>query len=239
MQVITSKTNNKIKFVTYLKTSKGRKENHLFVSEGFKAFEMALKSNLVVDVFSLKPLGNLPLEINQYIVSEDVLNKLACSINPEGIVFVSKIPEYSFSNNYKKIIYLDNIQDPGNMGTLIRTALAFNYDAVIASKESVDFYNEKVIASSKGAIFSMPLFKGDISKYKSGHKIIVSTLNKKAINLEKVKPLDDFILILGNEAHGVKEEILDIADMITIIPIDNIDSLNVAIAGGILMYHFK
>ena len=239
MQIITSKSNSKIKFVTYLKTTKGRKENHMFVCEGSKALEMALRTDLVTDVFSLKPIGNLPDTINQYLVNEEVLNKLSSSLNPEGVVFVSEIKEKPFDNNFNKIIYLDDIQDPGNMGTIIRTALAFGFDAVVASENSVDFYNEKVIAASKGSIFMMPLFVGDIDNFSKDKKVVVSALEDNAIELESVKPVDKIVLVLGNEAHGVNKKILEKADIVTKIAIKNIDSLNVAVAGAILMHHFQ
>ena len=123
-------------------------------------------------------------------------------------------------------LYLDEINDPGNMGTLIRTALAFDYDQVVLSENCVSIYNEKVIAASKGAIFAIPVLKGNLKDYKETHQIIVSELSKNA---------EKFVLVLGNEAHGVSAKTSKLADVQVIIPIKNIDSLNVSVAGGILM----
>ena len=125
------------------------------------------------------------------------------------------------------------------MGTLIRTALAFNYDALIISKGTVSIYNPKVIASSKGAIFSLPIIEGDLIDYIKDHVVIASTLNDKSINLDELKKPSSFILVLGNEGHGISQEIEDNSDIFVKIPISNIDSLNVAVAGGILMNYLK
>ncbi len=134
---------------------------------------------------------------------------------------------------------MDQINDPGNLGTILRTAVAFNYDAVILSKSSVDLYNEKVVAASKGALFLIDAFYDDISKYAKGHVVIASALDN-AISLSECKKPHDFILVLGNESHGVSVELLDTADQIVKIDMnDSIDSLNVAVAAGILMNYFK
>ena len=130
------------------------------------------------------------------------------------------------------------INDPGNLGTIIRTAVAFDYDAIILSEGSVDLYNEKALAASKGSIFLIDAFYADIDEFKN-HKIVVSSLNDKSIDLNDCPKLDDFVLVLGNESHGVSEEITKKADYVVKIKIsENIDSLNVAIAAGILMNNF-
>ena len=134
-----------------------------------------------------------------------------------------------------KILFLDEINDPGNMGTLLRTALAFSYDLVVLSENCVSIYNEKVVNSSKGAIFQIPVVKGKLKDYKGTHKILVSNLSKNAVPLDEVELPEKFVLVLGNESHGVNKETRLLADQEIIIPINNIDSLNVAVAGGILM----
>ena len=116
--------------------------------------------------------------------------------------------------------------------------MAFNYDAVILSEGSVDLYNEKVIAATKGAIFAIDIFNDEISNFNK--PIIVSTLNDKSIPLNQSKKPTDFILVLGNESHGVSKDISNIAqECVKIEMSDNIDSLNVAVAAGILMNFYK
>ena len=125
------------------------------------------------------------------------------------------------------------------MGTIIRTALAFDYDAVVVSSGSCDVYNEKVIAASKGSIFLLPILNKELGEIREGRTVVVSALNDNAKELSEIKVEKPFILVLGNEAHGVSEEALNDADIITKIDISNIDSLNVSVAAGILMHHLK
>ena len=233
IKAITSKDNGRIKFASSLKEKKYREENKMFLAETKKALEMALKANRVSEVFTTEYL-DIPEEIPQYLVSEELLKRISNNVNPEGVVFIAKMDD-SEIKTANKILYLDEITDPGNMGTLIRTALAFSYDLVIVSENCVSIYNEKVVNSSKGAIFNIPVRKGKLSKYKGSHQIIVSMLSKKAINLDEVEIKDKFVLVLGNESRGVSSETRQLADIEVIIPINNIDSLNVAVAGGILM----
>ena len=233
IKVITSKDNSNVKFALSLKDNKNRKKYGMFLAEGKKALEMALKNKHVEQIFTTEWI-DVDESINQLIVSEDIIKKLASTVNPEGIVFISKIREFK-GQEFNKILYLDEINDPGNLGTLIRTALAFSYDAVITSENSCSIYNEKVINSSKGSIFSIPVFVGNLNDYKNTHEIIVSALEKDAVNYDEIKVPNKFVLVLGNESHGVKKSTLEIAKMKVIIPIANIDSLNVAIAGAIIM----
>ena len=230
---ISSRTNEKIKHVVSLRNKKNRQEEHLFVAEGKKALELALQSGLVREVYTLNTL-KLPKEITQYIITKENLEKISNTVTPEGVVFVAEIPEQKLIKK-DKLIYLDEIQDPGNLGTIMRTALAFDFDGVILSKNCVDPYNDKVISASKGAIFMMPFVFDDLANYKSTNEIIVSTLDDDSISIDELKVSRPFVIVVGNEANGVKEETKQLADQKVIIPIKNIDSLNAAIAAAILM----
>ena len=236
---ITSRNNNKIIHVSKLKNNhKLSKEYQEFLIEGIKAIELALKSNLVKEIYTLKEI-KAPYNIPQYIINESVLEKISSSVNPEGVVALCQLIEEKVPEKMDKVVYFDGISDPGNMGTLIRTALAFNYDAVIISEDSVNLYNQKVINATKGAMFLIPILIGDISKYRTNQTIITSTLNEKSISLDELKKPQSFMLVLGNEAHGVSQKVINNTDIFVKIPISNIDSLNVSIAGGILMNHLK
>lgn len=238
IKVIESKQNNKIKHATSLKESKYRKEYKEFLSEGFNNLEMAAKSGCIKEIFTLKEIKGIPSDIVQYIVSENVLKKISSSKNPEGVIFVSCIVERK-PKTLKKVVYLDHVSDPGNVGTILRTALAFDYDAVIFSDGCCDPYNEKVVSASKGAIYCLPILHGDLDKFRKDKTVIVSALTGKAVDIDKVETPKEFILVLGNEANGVSQSIIDDADLVTIIPIHNIDSLNVSVAAGILMQKLK
>lgn len=233
IKVITSKDNQRIKFAASLKENKYRKIHKMYLAETKKSLEMAISAQVVKEVFTLEYL-NIPEDIPQYLVSEEVIKKLSSNVNPEGVVFIAEMKEIEV-NNPSKILYLEEITDPGNMGTIIRTALAFSYDLVLLSENCVSIYNEKAINSSKGAIFMMPIKKGRIQDYQKDHKVIVSTLAKDSISLEEVKAPEKFILVLGNESRGVSTEVSKLADIKVKILINNIDSLNVSVAGGILM----
>lgn len=235
---IVSKDNNKIKHAASLKESKYRKEYGEFLAEGKKSLEMALKAGNVKEIFTVKVLKEVPSDITQYLVKPELLKKISSSINPEGIVFVCNIVNRK-PKRLKKVVYLDHLNDPGNVGTILRTALAFSYDAVIFSPNSCDPYNEKVVAASKGAIFLLPILFGDLKEYICDKEVIVSALAKTAVDIRELKTPEAFILVVGNEANGVSDETMKLASIITKIEIANIDSLNVAIAAGILMDHLR
>ena len=235
MLEILSKNNQKIKDACALRLKKVRQEKGLFLMEGIKNLDMALKFGVVKQIFTKIGLPKLNQDIECYKVNDEVLRKLANSENPEGIVFVCE--QLKPRNN--KVLYLDDVSDPGNLGTILRTAVAFNYDAVILSKSSVDIYNEKVVAASKGALFLVDAYYDDIDNYASGRQVIVSALDD-AMPLSSCPKEDNFVLVLGNESHGVSPEIIKKANKVVKIEMnDAIDSLNVAIAAGILMNYYK
>ena len=240
MLEILSKNNQKVKDACALKLKKVRQEKGLFLMEGIKNLDLALTYGNVKTIFTSIGLPKIGKDIETYKVNDEVLRKLAVSENPEGVVFICEtLKPKKDKKDYHKIVYLDQINDPGNLGTILRTAVAFNYDAVVLSKGSVDLYNEKVIAASKGAIFLVDAFVGNIEDYKD-KQIIVSTLDENSIPLNECKKPNDFVLVLGNESHGVSEPIIKIANQLVKIEMnDVIDSLNVAMAGAILMNYFK
>ena len=138
---------------------------------------------------------------------------------------------------------LDTLQDPGNVGTLIRSALAFNYDKIYVSESTVDVYNEKVIRASQGAIFKINVVKKELSEIyrilkNNEFEILVTSLTNNSIYLEEMEKKEKFAIVLGNEGNGVSEVSLKNATSIVKIRMsDKIDSLNVAVAGSIIMYN--
>lgn len=241
MEFINSKSNSKVKFAASLNEKKYRVENRMFLIEGKKTLEMGLEAGLVDSIFTTKELKNIDSAVKIYKVTDEIIGKISNEKSPEGIVAICKFPTWDKNYaNYKKIVYLDDINDPGNMGTIIRAALAFEYDAIVLSKNCVDVFNSKVVTAARGALFMLPIFNDDLGRFSSSKNIIVSALTDNAVSLEDVKKTDDFVLVLGNEAHGVSKDTLDLADQIVKINISkSIDSLNVAIAGGILMNYLK
>ena len=239
MKKITSVTNQYIKSLYELKKNHEKKNQGLFLVDGIDFIEMANKENLLVCVLLLNEDKRFD-NVEQIIVTEQILNKLSTNKTSQNMIGVCKykVPSEIKVNN--KLLYLDGVQDPGNVGTLIRTALAFNYDGVILSEDSASLYNDKVISSTKGAIFKMNIYQGvSLNKLKDDGFDIVSTSLEKAVNYKEYTKKENFVLVLGNEGQGVKKENLLLSDVIVKIPMDNIDSLNVAIAGGILMNEYR
>lgn len=239
---ISSKQNTKIKEIGKLISDNSyRKERNEFVIEGFHLLEMALEDKLVKAIFSLEPIKNIDEKITNYIVSEDILKKISTQKNPQGVVAICSMrKEKEISHN--NVLYLDEVSDPGNLGTLLRTALAFSFKDVILSKGSVSLYNEKTISSSQGAIFRLNIISGDeqnlIDLKEKGYKILATEI-KGSVELKNIKKSDKQVLILGNEAHGVNEKILNLADERIRIDINEIESLNVAICGAIMMHYLR
>ena len=234
IKVITSKDNPRVKFALSLRDNKTREELHKFIGESKKSLELAVRQGLVKEVFTYEAL-DLDESITQYLVNENVMKKLSTSKNPEGVVFIANYPVFK-KDNFNKILFLDEINDPGNLGTMIRTALAFNFDAVFTSPNSVSLYNEKTLAACKGSNYLIPVFSKPLNEIKKDHKVIVTTLSDDSIDVNDLVAPDKFILVMGNEAHGVKKETINQADIKVKISISNIDSLNVGVAAGILMH---
>lgn len=233
---IKSRQNELIKEVAKLDNPTYRKDVGLFKVEGFHMLEMAVEAKVVKQVFSLKKIDNLDEIVPQYIVSKEVLEKISSTKSPQGVVAVCKLlPQNKIKSN--KVLYLDGVSDPGNLGTILRTALAFDFCDVVLSKNCCSIYNEKTLQASQGAIFKLNIVSDkNLSDLKKEKYQIIATEIKGSISLEKVQKKDKFVLVLGNEAHGVSKETLELADYRVRIDIKNIESLNVAIAGAIAMY---
>lgn len=235
IQEIKSRQNDKIKSL-----GKISNKDSLFLVEGFHMLEMALESKLVKEVFTIKKL-DISDDIPQYIVTNEIMEKISSMKSPQGVVAVVEKPHCSneFSD---KILYLDGVSDPGNLGTILRTALAFSYKTVILSSKCCSVYNEKVVQSSQGSIFKLNIIENGLEKLlelKKQKYQVIATEIKGSISLKNVVPEIKHILVLGNEAHGVSDEVLELADLRIRIDIKDIESLNVGIAGGIAMFELS
>ncbi len=237
MKEITSTKNPLIKELLELKKSSIKKQKQMFLVDGEDFIFLAHEKKLLKMILTLSYQEKYD-DIEQIIVTKPILDKLSSNVNSSSMIGVCSffIQKEIIGN---KLIYLDGVQDPGNVGTIIRTALAFNYDGVILSNDTASIYNDKVISSTKGALFKIPLYLDvNINELKDKYCLVATSLHN-ALNYKEFKNRDKFILILGNEGQGVKKEIIEIASYNVKIPMDNIDSLNVAIAGGILMNEYR
>lgn len=238
--MITSTTNNTIKMLIKLKQKKYRDEWGYYLIEGEHLVIEALKAKQVECLISTKPIdSNLPV----ILVSEEVMAKLAFTKSPQTIMAKCIINKNKDLIDGKRYLILDDLQDPGNIGTLIRTALAFSIDQVILSNKCVDLYNDKLLRSMQGANFHINCIYSDLNELipllkDRGVSIIGSAL-ENGVDIKTIKICEKMAYVVGNEGNGMNKEILAKCDQIGYIPIKTIESLNVAIAGSIMMYHFN
>lgn len=250
--MITSTTNNKIKRIVALgQKAKLRKEEDCFLAEGSKMFLEAPKSWMkevyVSEAFLARCSFREELETYQYeVVSDEVFRKISDTKTPQGILCVLKRPHYDMEQMLAKqkplLVILENLQDPGNLGTILRTGEGAGIDGVIMTKETADLFNPKVIRATMGSIYRMPyLYVDDIIT-------CIEELKKRDIAVYAAH-LDDSVcydepdykkgtaFLIGNEGNGLKKETADKASQYIKIPMQGqVESLNAAIATSILMY---
>ena len=256
MQVISSKDNETIKQIRKLKDKKYRDQNKEFIIEGIKLLKEAIqekaKIKTIVVCDDCEKNGTLDKKLlyemakyNCIYVTEKVFNILTDVSNPQGVLAVieknNDINNINFDDDL--ILILDNLQDPGNLGTIIRTIDSVNLKQIIVSKGSSDVYNPKVVRSTMGAIFRVKVLESEnlqetikeIKKHK--FKILATDLNtNSSIYDEKYSKC---AIIIGNEANGVSKEILSLADKKIKIPmLGKTESLNASVATGIILYEY-
>ena len=233
--MIESVNNERIKEFSKLNMKKYRDETGMFIVEGEHLVEEALKYMEVVEVFSLDGREKTTQ------VSESVMAKLSDLKSVPPILAILKKKENTIPNG--NILILDNIQDPGNLGTIIRSAKAFDFKAIILSDDSVDEYNSKVIRASEGMMFSTNIIRVNLNDFlldiKNNYDILTTDVNGGE-NISDFKSEFDIALIMGNEGNVVRQEIAALADKKIYIPMsDGVESLNVGVAASILMYEIN
>ena len=252
--VITSKDNEIVKHIRKLKDKKYREENNEFIIEGIKLLEEAINENANIKKVIICDDCNLENDIYNELkyeiakldciyVSEKIFEYISDVKSPQGIMAIIEKDTGNKEIDYNEnvILILDNIQDPGNMGTILRTADSLNLKQIIISKGSSDVYNPKVVRSTMGAIFRINIIESEnlikTVKDLKKHKIsVVSTsldTNKSIYDLEYNKTA----IIIGNEANGVSQELQDLSDNKVKIPmLGKTESLNASVATAIILY---
>ncbi len=256
MQVITSKDNEVIKNIRKLKEKKFRDDSNEYIVEGIKLIEEAIEENvkikkIVVCEECIKDNcieQKLLYQIAKYdciYVSEKIFGLLTDVVNPQGMLAVIEKTSSEDKIKYTEdiIVVLDGIQDPGNLGTILRTVDSVGLSQIILSKTSVDAYNPKVVRSTMGAIFRVNIIEAEdlvetlknMKKHK--YKIVATSLAGE----ENIYEMDynKKVIVIGNESKGVSKEILEIADSKTKIPmLGKTESLNASIATGVMLYEY-
>jgi len=260
MDIIKSKDNSKIKYVRSLNSKKSRDDENSFIVEGIKFVNEAIKEKADIKFILISESAFNKSEINwlldcinkseiETIVCDDnIFNSTADTINAQGVLAVINKGNYSrkeILNKYKFVIMCDRIQDPGNLGTIIRTADAFGPAAVILNRGCVDEYNPKVVRASAGAIFRVPFIHADsdaeiLHHLKEIDFNIISTVVDSNNSFENIKKAEKICVVIGNEGQGVSQEIIDDSHMsITIKMSGRAESLNASIAAGISIYEIR
>ncbi len=249
MLEIESKNNNLFKEIKKLKEKKHRIKSNKYLIEGLRFVEEAIKSKVSIDsiIFteSFKEKNpDLFLKINENIkliqMNETLLKQLCSTENPQGIVGVINMQNKELKSG-ELVILVDKVQDPGNMGTIIRTAHAAGAAGIVMTKGTVDIYNDKTLRSTMGSIFYIPIVEDDSLDFvkslkKEGYKLVVSSLQGKN-NFFEENLQGKVMIAVGNEGNGVSDEVYDIADIKVKIPMPGeAESLNVAVATSIMIY---
>lgn len=243
--MIQSTSNERIKQLVKLKQKKYREQAREFLAEGEHLVEEAIKNDIALEVFCLDE-KKVPAQFkgSVTIVSKNVLEKLAFSKTPQSIIARCRYLDLTFdTKKMKRVFLLDGLQDPGNIGTIMRTSLAMGFDGVILSDDSVDLYNDKLLRACQGANFYLPtlqsrLLEGIDDLKASGFKVYATAL-RNALPIQQFKNEDKMAFVLGNEGNGVKDTTIDVCDGAIYIPIQKAESLNVAIAAGMLAFNFE
>ena len=230
------------KLIRSLHQKKFREQHGLFIIEGVRSIKDALtkKAHFKISVSTESFSQNNPdiiKAVNPEIISEEDIKRLSPSISPSGILAVCKIPQFDNPDLNQNFIYLDHISDPGNMGTILRTAVWFGIDQMVLSDGCVDPFNPKVVRSSMGAHFQLSWI-GHLEIHTLNNYTIIGADHRGAA----IEPLGSFpkkwCLVMGNEAHGISENIKSVLDETMAIPkIGTGESLNVGVAMGILLNH--
>ncbi len=236
--VITSKDNKRIKAVRKLLTKKERTKAKQFLIEGEHLIEEALKWNAnILELFVLEN-SEFNFDLKTTVVTKDVMKSLSTLVTPPGIIAIVEMNTQTINSD--RILALDGIQDPGNLGTLIRTADAFNFKRILIGKDTVDPYSDKVLRSSQGSHFHVSIEDTDLVETINDFDGIVLTTDLQGEALSSQKITGPLMIVLGNEGQGVSDDVLSHANYKVKIDMPgHAESLNVSVAGVILMHQYS
>lgn len=238
--IITSLDNKEVKYLTKLNTKKYRDEEHKFLIDGEHLVEEALKAGVLEKIITVD--DNYNFDCDRLIVTKEIMKKISMLDTPPNIMGVCRMLDEKIVGS--RYLVLDRIQDPGNLGTIIRSAVAFDVDTIIMSNDTVDIYNSKVIRATQGMLFHINFIRCDLLEFikdlkKKNIQILTTNVNNGK-NIKDINNYSSFALIMGNEGSGVREEIISLADTNIYIPMNkSCESLNVAVATSILLYEMS
>ncbi len=234
---------NKIKQITKLHQKKYRDETGLFIAEGEKAVSELINENIeIINIYAIKEFKNINFPINY--TDEYSMKKISTTSTPCEILAIAKKRKQDINKfkSYNKIALLDKISDPGNLGTIIRSAAAFGIEGIILFSDCTELYSPKVIRSCAGNFFKVNAAeiknKDDIKKLFPNHTLIATSLSEENnITLNECSKLKNKIIMFGSEAKGLSKDLLNIADKnIKLKMKNNVESLNIAISASIIFH---
>ena len=239
--VIESVNNERIKEIRKLKEKKHRDKEKKFLVEGEHLALEAYKSGNL-EILIICDGYDYDMDVNKIFVTKDVIKSISELETPYNVIGICNIKENDEIGN--KVLLLDNIQDPGNLGTIIRSAVAFNVDTIVLNNKSVDLYNSKVLRAAQGNNFYINIIRKDLIEFvsllkKDGYKIYSTNVNN-GNDVKNVKTNEKYAIIMGNEGNGVSADLQDLSDFnIYITMNDKCESLNVAVATSIILYELN
>lgn len=231
--MIESLENQKVKYLAKLTHAKYRKKEQKFIVEGKHLVDEARKLNLLEEAFSINDIEGYTR------VTDAVMKKISNTDTLVSEIGLCRMIDKNDLSNH--ILILDGVQDPGNMGALMRSAVAFGFATIVLGNGCVDIYNDKVIRSSQGAIFKLNfLYKNllDFIPSLTDYKVYGTDV-VNGIELDDVENSDKLAIVLGNEGNGISKEVKALINKNIYIPMQNTESLNVSVAGGIIMYRLR
>lgn len=250
MEFINSLDNSTIKKIKKLKQRKYREEEKKFLAEGRKFLDFTYTPDLIILKENFEDFENITTKLERFdcrkiVVNDKIFKDLTSQENSQGVILVYPYYETNIGKINNNIIVLDKIQDPGNLGTIIRAADAAGFKDIILSKGSVDCYNEKCVRSSMGSIFNMNIVYMEELQLiqflkEKKYKFLVTALENNSIEYTDITLNEKNAIIFGSEGNGVSDNFLKAADETVIIPIyGSAESLNVAMASGIILYKVR
>ena len=254
LEIIKSRENDKIKFLCKLmKSSSVRNENKLFITEGIKLCNDISTYQNPKEVYYTQELLNSYPHIENFsgmhhIITTEIAKKISDVKTPQGIFCVFDMPTFdNFGeiNEDTRLIVLDKVQDPGNVGTIIRTSTALGFNGIILTSNCADIYNPKTLRGAMSSTIKIPIIKTDdienlILEFKAQNVTFLASSLKNSKDINLVKPSGAIAIVIGSEGEGISNEVFTICDHSICIPIkDEIESLNASIAAGILMWHYR
>ncbi len=232
---ITSVNNEKIKYLEKLKQKKYRDLEKMFLVEDEHLVLEALKAGYVKEIYTTN--NNSHYEVPTYVVTDKIMKLISNQVTSSKIIALCyQMEEKNYDGN---IIILDNLQDPGNLGTIIRSAVAFNFNTIVLSNDSVDGYNPKVVRSSEGMLFHINIIRTNLEEFLDNLDNTYTKITTDVKNGQNIKDIHfkKCALVIGNEGNGVSKKIQDKCEVkVNLKMNNNCESLNAGVAASILMY---